>query len=119
MSVNRYLAVSAARTVSFCSAFGEQLTKDGLRTTIKVYNHRRGVLKTSIHLFRHTFAKNWILNGGDILRLQKLLGHSSLDMVKEYVSIFGVDLKENFDNFNALDKYSNDIQKTKILMKRK
>ena len=63
----------------------------------------RGVSKTSAHLYRHTFAKRWILNGGDIFRLQKLLGHSNLDIVKEYVNMFGRDLTKDYTSFNPLD----------------
>lgn len=103
----------------FCTDFGEQFTSDGFKIAIRRYNRKRGIEKTSIHLFRHTFAKNWIMNGGDIFRLQKMLGHSSLDMVKEYVSLFGTDLKENLDNFNALDKHTHNIQKNRISMKNK
>ena len=88
----------------FCNTFGEQLCKNALTTAIERYNKRRGVEKTSIHLFRHTFAKSWILNGGDIFRLQKILGHSSIEIVKEYVNMFGNDLKYNFDEFNPLEK---------------
>lgn len=102
----------------FCSIYGEQLTKETIISAIRRYNHSRGISKTSIHLFRHTFAKNWIINGGDILRLQKILGHSSLDMVKEYVELYGNDLKQNFNNFNVLDKNAQNFEKTKISMKR-
>jgi len=87
----------------FCSQFGKPFTRDGVQSAIQDYNTRRGVTKTSVHLFRHTFAKKWILAGGDIFRLQKLLGHSSLDIVKEYVNIFGADLKEQYDAFNPLE----------------
>jgi len=47
----------------FCNAKGEQLTRDSITSSISFYNRSRGIRKTSIHLFRHTFAKNWILNG--------------------------------------------------------
>jgi integrase/recombinase XerD len=67
---------------------------------------RRGVEKTSIHLFRHTFSKKWIKNGGDIFRLQKILGHSSMKVVREYVNMFNDDLKDNFDRFNPLEEFS-------------
>lgn len=86
----------------FCTSHGEQITTSGLINAIRRYNRRRGVDKTSIHLFRHTFAKKWIMNGGDILRLQKLLGHKTLDMVKEYVHLFGADLHKDYDKFNPL-----------------
>ena len=78
----------------FCNQFGKQFTRDGVQSAIVDYNQRRGVTKTSIHLFRHTFAKKWIMANGDIFRLQKLLGHSSIDIVKEYVNFFSADLKE-------------------------
>jgi len=87
----------------FCNRYGEKLQKDTLATSIRRYNLARGVEKTSIHLYRHTFAKNWILNGGDIFRLKSILGHSSIDIVKEYAEMFGADLKRNFDRFNPLD----------------
>ena len=89
----------------FCNRFGDKLKKSTLATAIKRYNRERGVEKTSIHLYRHTFAKNWILNGGDIFRLKSILGHSSIDIVKEYAEMFGSDLKRNFDRFNPLDNF--------------
>lgn len=95
----------------FCNAYGEKLNKDSISTCISKYNHSRGVTKTSIHLFRHTFAKNWILNGGDIFRLQKILGHSTLDMVKNYVSIYGGDLKRDYDKFSLLDRATQENSK--------
>jgi len=60
----------------FCTAYGQQTTVDVIESQIARYNRKRGVEKTSLHMFRHTFAKKWILNGGDIFRLQKILGHS-------------------------------------------
>lgn len=44
------------------------------------------------------------MNGGDIFRLQKILGHSSLDMVKNYVAIYGGDLKRDYDRYSLLDQ---------------
>ena len=88
----------------FCNAYGQQLTRYAMVSCIQVYNHNRGVEKTSIHLFRHTFAKNWIINGGDIFHLQKILGHSTLGMVKNYVAIYGGDLKRDYDKFSVLDQ---------------
>jgi len=101
----------------FCSVYGAQLTKEAIATAIRDYNHSRGVDKTSMHLFRHTFAKDWILNGGDIFTLQKILGHSSLDMVREYVEVYGNDLKKSFNDFNALDRHARNFEKSKISMK--
>lgn len=43
--------------------------------------------------------------GGDMLRLKELLCHSSLEMVKEYVEMYAVDLKQNYNQFNALENF--------------
>ena len=36
------------------------------------------------HILRHTFASHFIMNGGNILALQKILGHSSLNITMRY-----------------------------------
>jgi len=36
------------------------------------------------HILRHTFASHFMMNGGDILTLQKVLGHSDLKMTMRY-----------------------------------
>jgi len=53
--------------------------------------------------------------------LQKLLGHSSLEIVKEYVNIFGTDLKQQFDTFNPLETMyrTQDLEAKKALGMRK
>jgi len=101
----------------FCNQHGQQLTRDGLATIFQKFHHSRGVEKTSLHAYRHTFAKKWILNGGDIFRLQKILGHSSVEMVKNYVEMFSDDLQQDFDVFNPLDNFVKDKQGNHIKMK--
>ncbi len=100
----------------FCNTRG---AKGDLRTyedMLSAYNRKRGVNKTSAHLYRHTFAKKWILNGGDIFRLQKILGHSDLSVVKEYVQMFGNDLTVDFQKFNPLDRMELSHTKPKLAL---
>lgn len=67
----------------FCSVYGTMLSENALKLEIADYNHKRGVLKTSIHMFRHTFARKYLMDcGGDAFTLQHLLGHSTLQMTK-------------------------------------
>ncbi len=87
----------------FCSAYGGKGDIRTYQESLAKYNNSRGVAKTSAHLFRHTFAKMWILNGGDIFRLQKILGHSDITIVREYVNMFNTDLAIGFNDFNPLD----------------
>ncbi len=39
------------------------------------------------HILRHTFASHFIANGGSILTLQKILGHSDLKMTMRYAHL--------------------------------
>ena len=85
----------------FCNCYGEPLTRGGLSCAIADYNKRHGVEKTSIHLFRHTFAKDWITGGGDLISLSSMLTHKELDMVKHYSNLYPVDLKDKVEQFSS------------------
>lgn len=99
----------------FCTETGSQLTENGLRQSIARYNTRRGVQKTSIHLFRHTFARKYLIDcGGDAFTLQKLLGHSTLAMTKHYCAIFDADLTKNYDNFSPLAQLKSNSTRIKM-----
>ncbi|WP_426992752.1 tyrosine-type recombinase/integrase [Methylomonas sp. CM2] len=39
------------------------------------------------HVLRHTFASHYMMNGGNILALQKILGHSTLNMTMKYAHL--------------------------------
>lgn len=101
----------------FCNNYGGMADQRTIQQEIADYNKNLGVTKTSAHLYRHTFAKKWILNGGDIFRLQKILGHSDLTVVKEYVNMFSNDVAIDFDKFNPLDNMKYRIKQNKISMK--
>ena len=87
----------------FPSSSGGQLATTSFQQAIRKYNAARGVSKTSIHLFRHTFAKNFILAGGGLVQLQMLMGHSTLDMTRHYVNLYGADLSRDIERLNPLD----------------
>jgi integrase/recombinase XerD len=84
---------------------GGQLKQRSAQSSIEKYNRSRGVEKTSIHLFRHTFAKNYIMNGGNPAKLQKLLNHKTIHMTMHYVNLYGEDISIDLDNLNPLDSF--------------
>lgn len=115
--LREYLRVrgGAAADYLFCTESGGQLTENGLRQSIARYNQRRGVEKTSIHLFRHTFARKYLIDcGGDAFTLQRLLGHSTLNMTKHYCAIFDTDITKNFDSLSPLAQLKGGEHKIKM-----
>ena len=99
----------------FPNESGEQLKEYALRSSIARYNNRRGVQKTSIHSFRHTFARKYLVDcGGNAFTLQRLLGHSTLDMTKHYCAIFDADIVKNYDSFSPLAQLKSNNNKIKM-----
>ena len=41
----------------------------------------------TFHSLRHTFASHWMMNGGDLFKLQKILGHKSVQMTLRYAHL--------------------------------
>ena len=95
----------------------EQLTTNALRHSFAKYCESREVEKTNIHGLRHNFAKGWVRNNGNMFALQKILGHSSLDMTRKYVKLFSEDIKDDFDKFSPLDSIKRTSKRTQVIKK--
>ena len=64
----------------------------GMQQVLKRLKTRAGITgRMSPHSLRHTFARSYLVNGGDVFSLQQILGHTTLDMVKRYVSLADAD----------------------------
>ena len=101
----KYRQHNSAEDYLFCNVFGKQLTKSTNYNQLYTYNKNRGVETTGIHRYRHTFAKQWILNGGSVVTLQKILGHSSLEITQNYINMLVSDAVKEVNTINLLDKY--------------
>lgn len=87
----------------FLTLYGDQMATTTIKQAIREYNLGRGVKKTSIHLFRHTFAIKYLRNGGNIMFLKDILGHSQISTTQKYLKVTVDDLKNNFDDLCPLD----------------
>lgn len=89
----------------FCNAYGQQLVKSTSYHMLYCYNKNRGVERTGIHRYRHTFAKQWVINGGSVVALSRLLGHSNLSITENYINLLVSDMAKQVDELNLIDKY--------------
>lgn len=90
----------------FLTKRGGPLRKDRAQHIIYAIGRRASVRGVSVspHRFRHTFARLWVLNGGDPFTLQRLLGHTTMEMVRRYVSMAEEDLCRQHMKFNPGDR---------------
>lgn len=86
-----------------CTSFGMRLFKNSYE------DFRRCIDRLGLdlpqgqltHVLRHTFASHFMMNGGNILTLQRILGHSSITMTMRYAHLAPDHLHEAKD-FNPL-----------------
>ena len=87
----------------FCTVSGDKMSRHSLKAAYSKYANDRGVKKTSMHGLRHTFAREWYLNGGDVIQLSKILGHSTIKMSERYMNIYADTAQDKFNQFNPLE----------------
>ncbi len=85
---------------------GRRFTRDRLLDLLQTIGARAGVNGVTVHRFRHTFAIQYLRNGGDAYTLQRLLGHSTLDMVKNYLAIAQTDIEAAHRKASPVDNWT-------------
>jgi integrase/recombinase XerD len=103
----------------FCNDRGEQSTRNLLYLAHQRYARSRGVDKYTLHGLRHTFAREWYLNGGDIVQLSKVLGHTSLEMSEHYMNVYADSARDRFIEFNPLENIQRGKNQKTIKLKGK
>lgn len=84
----------------FQEVFHKMLRLAGFEDVIKG-RKKRPYLR--FHDLRHTFASLWVKNGGEMYRLQKILGHKSMQMTNRYAHLAPDLYQEDFNRLGAAD----------------
>uniref|UniRef100_A0A7V6CCZ6 Integrase n=1 Tax=Thermodesulfobacterium geofontis TaxID=1295609 RepID=A0A7V6CCZ6_9BACT len=90
----------------FITRQGDPLNKRGIERVIERLAKKAGItgVRCSPHTLRHTFATNFIRNGGDVFTLQKILGHSDITTCMIYVHMGGRQIQEAMMKFSPVDR---------------
>ena len=63
------------------------LTSNAVKMMFSRLKERSGIVRIYPHLLRHTYATNYILQGGNLEVLRVLLGHSSINITQIYIHL--------------------------------
>ncbi|MFA6318490.1 MAG: tyrosine-type recombinase/integrase [Elusimicrobiota bacterium] len=90
----------------FVDRFGGPLTRGAFGQRFRRLARAAGVYtrRLSPHALRHFFAIQFLRNGGGVLQLQRLLGHSTLAMTKRYAALTDDDSLADHRKASPLDR---------------
>ena len=110
----------------FLTYQGRPLTKDRVEAIVEHYGIKAGItgVRVSPHTFRHTFAVMFLRNGGNVFSLQRIMGHSTLDVLRIYVNMAQADIQEAHrrhspaDNMDFKPAYRRGVRNKRAIEKR-
>ena len=86
------------------SRHGQAITPNTIKLMFTRLAKSSGVKRLHCHLCRHTFAVNYLLNGGDIFSLREILGHTSLEMVSHYLHFTTAQITDQHHKYSPMDR---------------
>jgi site-specific recombinase XerD len=88
----------------FLSQGGRPMTLNTVKIVFSRLAKLSGVDRLHAHLCRHTFAVNYLLNGGDIFSLREILGHTTLAMVNHYLHFTSSQITTQHRKYSPMDR---------------
>jgi site-specific recombinase XerD len=94
----------ASHPCLFPSRQGSRIHRRTVGQLIARYAEAAGLggLRISPHALRRTFATHFVRNGGDIVRLQMALGHTSIAMARHYAQVVDADAFEQVRQYSPV-----------------
>lgn len=98
------LSVDGDGNTLFLTLEGRAMSGNAVKLILERLREKSGVTRLHAHLCRHTFATNYLLNGGDVFSLQQILGHTTLEMVRRYVTLASSQVRVQHRKFSPMDR---------------
>ncbi len=89
----------------FTTDEGKPLSRDRLVQLVRRIGARAGVRWCHPHVLRHTFATEFLRNGGNVFALQQALGHSDLATTRRYITLAQGDVESAFRRASPADRW--------------
>jgi len=96
----------------FVTHYGDRLDRGDVRRILVTAGKRAGVTGVHPHRLRHSAATFFLRGGGNIFALQRMLGHSSLAMVRRYAEVTQSDLVEQHRACSPGDRFMSAVKAT-------
>lgn len=94
--------------ILFCTTKGGALTVSIFGKNFKKYCQRIGLNTAHPHQLRNNFANRFLMAGGDLFTLSKILGHSSVTVTEQaYLDLTNEDIRQNYQKFSPLSNLKN------------
>jgi len=96
--------LSTGEDTVFLTLEGRSMSSNAIKMIFERIAEKSGVNRFHAHLCRHTFATNYLINGGDVFSLQQILGHTSLEMVRRYVTLASAQVRVQHRKYSPMDR---------------
>jgi integrase/recombinase XerC/integrase/recombinase XerD len=80
-------------------------TYSALSQMIDHAGRRCGIPRLHTHLFRHTFAVRFLINGGDLVTLKTLMGHVDIATTQLYLKLTRQNIAEVYSRNSPMDRF--------------
>lgn len=88
----------------FLSSYGDEITASTFRKRLNRKKVAIGFDKLSPNQFRHTFCRSYIMNGGDLFTLQKIVGHQDIKTTRKYVQVDYDHIEQQHHKYSPIKK---------------
>lgn len=91
--------------ILFINRYGDPLTGQSINLIIKTHARKAKLTKqVTVHALRRSFATHMLKNQANPIYIQRILGHSNMEVLKKYIKIAGIDLKKTHRKTHPREK---------------